>query len=474
MCAPLALIAGATLAFAQVQAPAWIAVGGGPTADSNQVSIEVDLRLAPQVLTGPGVILFAGGAGHRAVLTQEHPPEAAPEWRETLATLFEPRVDRRAGFAAPEVHANGPATADEIRRVFSQELSRQTTNPITLFLSGHGSSGEEDDRGIIRGTGGFLGWGNSILVPTELAQLLDGAAQNRPVRVVISACYAGHFEDIAHVGADHRAGVTTKTRCGFFASTYDRPASGCDATAPSRGVRGYGYRFLSALRDASADLDGNARVSFLEAHVRAASATNTIDVPTTTSESVLRGLMPRTRAAMLTLSARSQRASTRTVAEWTTLRQSVVGETTLRAAYETFDRVVRDRETALSALERQQTAEESLSFVARAAVENEYPYLMDAWRTDFAPSIARDAAALEHLVRNNEDIRAWRSAHTRTLALSTIADASELELSRSMREIRALENVLLAENASPAVWTKVSRFLECERGLQDSATSAPP
>src|SRR4029453_14151341 len=92
--------------------------------------------------------------------------------------------------------------------------------------------------------------------------------------------------------ANPPGGAAPGNRCGFFASTWDRPANGCDPD-PERGRQeGYSLHFLEAPRGqdragapvAGLDLDGDGKVSLLEAHTRARIASRSLDVPPPTSE----------------------------------------------------------------------------------------------------------------------------------------------------------------------------------------------
>jgi hypothetical protein len=117
----------------------------------------------------------------------------------------------------------------------------------------------------------------------------------RPVRVVLTSCFSGGFAELAFAGADAGKRELAAGRCGLFAATAEREASGCDPNPDRAAQEGYGLHFLQALqgRDragavAAIDLDGDGKVSLLEAHARARIASAGIDVPTSTSERWLR------------------------------------------------------------------------------------------------------------------------------------------------------------------------------------------
>ena len=65
---------------------------------------------------------------------------------------------------------------------------------------------------------------------------LDELPGHRPLRMVITSCYSGGFAELAFDGASEDRGAATTDRCGFFATTWDRAASGCDPN-PDRGAQ---------------------------------------------------------------------------------------------------------------------------------------------------------------------------------------------------------------------------------------------
>jgi hypothetical protein len=146
-------------------------------------------------------------------------------------------------------------------------------------------------------------WSGTDLSVSDLAKALDGAPQRRQTRVVVTSCYSGGFAEIVFAGADPSQGAADGDRCGFFASQWDQVSSGCDPDPDRRAQQGYGMHFLQALRSRNRsgqllageaiDVDGDGRISLLEAHTRARLQSASIDVPTTTSERWLRQAAPR-------------------------------------------------------------------------------------------------------------------------------------------------------------------------------------
>src|SRR5690606_16956277 len=206
------------------------------------------------------------------------------------AALFDPRAGRDARYRESAVPADGPASARAILDALEAAMD-DGDDALTVVLVGHGEGGETPRDSH------FLTWGPGELWVEDVAAVLDEAAGHRPVRFVVTSCYSGGFAELAFESADPEKGAAAD-RCGFFATSWDRAASGCDPN-PERGAQeGYGIHFFHALRGedragrplpmSELDLDGDGAISLLEAHTRARIASGSLDVPITTSERYLR------------------------------------------------------------------------------------------------------------------------------------------------------------------------------------------
>jgi hypothetical protein len=273
----------------------WLAAGGGDAPESNQVSIEQDLGLAAEVFGPGGVLLYASGPGTRAVqvLAADRPPGGL---RAELADLFAPRAGRDARYRETVLRPSGAATLE----AFADALHDATATPgppLLVYLAGHGVPGESPADNAL------LMWGRGELTPVDLAVALD-ASRARETRLVVTSCYGGGFAETAFRGAVADGDAATG-RCGFFATTSDREAAGCDPDPDRRGQDGYGMHFLHALRGRASDdtalqpgqidFDGDGRITLYEAHSRVRIASRAVDVPTSTSERWLRRAAPRKR-----------------------------------------------------------------------------------------------------------------------------------------------------------------------------------
>ncbi|MBX3248156.1 MAG: hypothetical protein KF901_13335, partial [Myxococcales bacterium] len=257
--------------------PRWVAMVGGSEPSSTQVSLAQDAAALRRALGEGGALLFGGGSRG---LVQVRDEDADPSLRARLAEIFDPR-DRQVRYVmGPE--ADGPASAPAFFATMS--ALRSDDGPLTFVLAGHGEGGDIPADSV------FYLWGGELLGVFDLAAELDALA--RPMRLVVTSCFGGGFADAMFVEARANGPLAEPLRCGVFATRFDHEASGCDPD-PRRGVHeGYALHFWPALRGEDprgarlegVDLDGDGRVSLLEAHTHARVVSRSLDVPVTTSE----------------------------------------------------------------------------------------------------------------------------------------------------------------------------------------------
>ena len=444
------------------QAIAWIAAGGGPTPEYNQLSVEDDLALFADTLGADrGLLLFAGGPGTRSVQVLDL-AKRGDEVAGEVANFFDARDGRDAHYRTTRLALHGPATVTATLGAIERAMT-QGNAPLTVFLAGHGTSGEAP------GDTTLLMWGDESLTPAALAETLDRVPAGRTARVIITSCYSGGFGEIAYRGARADLGATPADRCGFFAAPWDLQASGCDPD-PDRAVHeGYAIHFLAALRgedrqgrDArvSLDLYHDGHVSLLEAHVRAVIASQSLDVPTTTSETLLRHAAPE-RGPAKPYAMPEADAVVAAMAQ----RTGLVGrEAEARAELDRrHDEMARLTDEIVAFDE----AEASSYRAASAALLSRWPVLDDPWHPDFHATLAREHNAVAAFFDRAPELVAWRDARARIDTLEQRLDEERVDAAPYERLVRALDDRLLAARlhavGGPA-WQRYERMLACERG----------
>ncbi len=440
----------------------WVAAGGGPSPESNPLSVEDDLALFAETLGADrGLLLFAGGPGTRSVQVLASAPRGEALTRD-LAELFDARAGRDARYRPTRLALHGAATVDGALGALDRALAGGE-GPLTVFLAGHGAGGDTPADATL------LMWGDEALTPAALAETLDRAPSGRSVRVIVTSCYSGGFGELAFRGARAALGPTTADRCGFFAAPWDLQASGCDPD-PDRAVHeGYAIHFLAALkgedrsgRDArpALDLDRDGRVSLREAHTRAVIASTSLDVPTTTSEVWLRATAP-TRGPERPVSLPEAEAVVAAMAARTRLvgREAQVGVELARrhARMERLGDELAGRDDDEGRAWR----------AASASVLSRWPVLDDPWHPDFAATLAAEREEVARFLDESPALAAWRTARGRLEALEQQLDEERVGAAPYERLARAREDLVLARRlraAGGAAWAQYERLLACERG----------
>ncbi len=311
-----------TAALAPAEAPAactqgrcvgWSALllsGGGELSD-NAVAHERNVSFAGRTLASLGLpqarqtLLFADGDDPSPDLSYEEPDEERRRRLYAMGLWLTPEAFARTAVLRARNHALGPTRAadsetvlgtladdaDAARRAFGRSAA-EGAEPRDLFLyvTDHGVRGRDTSNNLI------VLWGSPHLRVRELGAALDRQPPDRRVVTVMAQCFSGSFANLVHEGGDPRRPLARHDRCGFFAAPPDRPAAGCSPKTDESLYDDYTTRFFSALGGVDragrpapgADLDGDGRVSYEEAHWAAVRHEQTMDVPVSSSEELLR------------------------------------------------------------------------------------------------------------------------------------------------------------------------------------------
>lgn len=444
----------------------YLAVGGGATPEYTEVSLEQDLQLAQQILPGPGQSLFAGGEQSASVRVQGAPPSAtqgsaaAKSLVSRLGDLFDPRAARDSHYRKTQVSAQA-ASALNFESTLKAAV-RAGSDPLLIYISAHGLQGDTPRDNHVEL------WAAEPITVAHLDELISGAT--RPLRFLIASCYSGGFAELAFAQADPEHGPADASRCGLFAGTWDRQTSGCDPNPDRRAQEGYSLHLLHALRGqdregnalpiATLDLDGDGKVSLLEAHTRARITSHSIDVPTTTSERYLReitqqrgvpalSLLPEDAAVVKQLGTRLGLANVAAAEK----RFKDVGQR-LDALQDELDAADRELERARSQLAAQ--------LLAR------WPVLNDAYHDDFAVTVAAASKEIEAVLEHSAASDVFRRAHAHTEKLSLRANTLDVDEAEALRLVRAYETLALAGTLAARADDAFAHYralLSCERSV---------
>jgi hypothetical protein len=440
-------------------------MGGGADPLSNQVSMEQDLALARDVLgaRGVGVLLYGSADGQTLVQVEDDRPLSdglAP----ALAELLDPRPGRQARYRRSTLAPDAPA----LRVRFLRELVRHAqtyddhARPLLVFVAAHGEPGDEARDNSI------LFWGGAALRVRELATTLDAAAAARPLLLVASSCFSGGFAELVFRGADPRQASAVPTRCGLFASTWDREAEGCDPNPDRRAQESYGLHFFHALRGedrdgkplppGALDFDGDGRVSAAEAHARVRLSSRSVSVPTSSSERWLRHAVPRPEAGP-PMPWPEEEAVIRALGAELELPDGA-------RAVERQQQLAAEIGRLGKGLEHLELERDERWHALTARLLERWPVLADAWHRDFDRELVRDREAIAELLVDSPEAAAYGSVEAACASLASAIDELETESALVDRLVRAHENRLLAG----ALWARggadfaeLERLLACER-----------
>jgi hypothetical protein len=454
---------------AEQPAPAhvrWIAVGGGSSPELSQVSLEDDLLLALEVLGHDGaLVLFAGGPGTRAVqVRREEAIESEPSLRAALGGLLASRGGRDASYQPTRLPLHGPATLDTTLEALSSALA-DGDEPLMLWIAAHG------DRGDVPAESTALLWAGGALDPIGLWETIAASESERPLRVVITSCYSGGFAEIAFDRADPAHGPSTSRACGLFATSWDEEASGCDPSPDRAAHDSYSIHLLEALRGrardgtdvrAAIDLDHDDRITLREAHAYARIAALSFDLPTTTSDRLLRALVPVDEAE------RSERASDILLAD----EQSVIDAigTRLRItdrhdAQARLDAIAQRRVELEAAIEELREEADALWWSITGELLSRWPVIDDPWHPEFDATIEREGPAIRAFLEERGELAAWEEAEAELGAMDHTLASMRIEAAPLRRWLDASDTIALASTLRAVGgdgWAAYQRLRECE------------
>jgi hypothetical protein len=257
----------------------FLVLSGGPKPENNEIALEKNALYFQRTLRVFGVdpadasLYFANGE----------------DGQQTVRYLGKDFQER---FKAPEIpYLRGPSTRGSFQEWLGRTLQERSPRPIFLYFTGHGGLNSDNPNNNY-----LMLWGERSLSVRSLSRALDRLEPDIPVVAVMSQCYAGSFANFIYQGGDPQRPVAAQARCGFFATVQERPSVGCTPEAEEEDYRDYSSSFFAGLSGynrvgqpvASADYDGDGRVSFAEAHAFAKVDGETTDWPVSTSEIWLR------------------------------------------------------------------------------------------------------------------------------------------------------------------------------------------
>jgi hypothetical protein len=440
----------------------WIVFGGGSDPLSNQVSLSQDIGLISSLLEGRGLTLFASGKDAQLAVDRDVPEQKRPDLRTELARVLGTPDAYRTNYRTVRLAIDGPSTSEHVRHALARALSEGDT-PLFVYGGSHGSPGESVSENSLSL------WGGWPLTVREVAGLLDSAHGKRPVRFVITACYGGGFADLLFTGGEATNGPRTQDHCGLFAAPADDEASGCDPNPDRRAQESYAIHFLHALegkdrtqqmRTRDIDIDGDSKVSLLEAHTFARIASRSFDIPTTTSERYLRhALKGNADAAIDPLSAPEEVRVIGSIGSELELRD----EASARRKLGELEGILED---AGKLVDEAQKLEDDAFYALRIALLERYPLLEHPWEARTSALLSREGEAILKLLTESELSSAHKNTQQELGEAVAQHDVVRVARARVLRLVRAFETLRLASalyKKGGAAKEQYDRLRRCER-----------
>jgi hypothetical protein len=436
----------------------FLALGGGPTPESNEVSLEQDIELVRRGLPPPGLVLFAGGSGSASVRELDPSPKGDPV-KLALGDLFAPRAGRQSRYRAPRFAAER-ATLVNLEARLSEALAVGDT-PLLLYVAGHGDQGPSPEQNAV------AVWGGHSLSVVRLAELHE--QHQRPLRVLATSCFSGGFAELAFAGANAAAGQPSSVlRCGLFAGTADRETSGCDPNPNRRAQESYALHVAHALagsrKDGSplplalADYARDGALGLLDAHTFARIQAVSIDVPTTTSERWLRHVQPGSAAIDPALLPEEM-----AVVEQLGKSLGLADEAAVQQRWQQLDQQMAELDDAIAAAEEEVGAK---AIGLATLLLERWPVLDDPFHPDFEAALAQNRGAIEAALATTPEARVRAEASLRAQESYDRWGQLGVEEARVLRVLRAYETLhqaaaLMKRGGAEA--RQYQRLLACER-----------
>jgi hypothetical protein len=453
----------------------FLTIGGGYSPSGNQVSLERNVLFFRDVLNDlykdSGVpaheVFFADGNDPGRDVQYADPAWDVPEAYRLLARLDNDEDDLGVRYRNHEIpNVAGPSGRRDIRRWFTDAGSKLASGDrLILYVTGHGGHSNGDNF-----ANNYIAlWGGGRLTMRELAGMLDGLPEGVSVIVVMVQCYSGGFADLVFAGGQSTAGAPKTVRCGFFATSADRMASGCTSSVDEANYEDYSSSFWAALRGrtrtgvavdkAGCDFDHDGVVTFAEAHAHVLLSDDSIDVPNCTSDRFLRLHSDPGSSGGRLMSAEDMLARLEAVA--TPLDKAVIdglskqleigaappsAQYRYAAAKELGDSLrARHKASDQQSKELRVKYDRARTSIAES-VELRWPELHNHWDPAVAKLLREEPDAVVKAIKSHPRYAEFDKMHTALDGMSSRDDALEQKWAKSQRLMRALERVALAHN----------------------------
>jgi hypothetical protein len=468
-----------------VAADHFLAIGGGDSPTNNQISLEKNVLFFQRVLcdcqgptTVPDVLFSDGTAGTRDL--QFDPSEDPPRLNVLLARLFGREGDLYHHYRKHQITGlTGPSTRAGLDAWFNGEGKKLAEGDrLIIYFTGHGGGGKPAANTTISM------WCERPMHVNEFAGLLDRLSPKVQVVLVMVQCHSGGFANAIFKDGKPGNELSPARRCGFFATTFDRLAAGCTSDTTEDDYKDYSTYFFAALDGktragkpvSGCDLDGDGRVSFAEAHAYTLIHSDTIDIPTTTSDAFLRqfsktsGKWPGrgptiSYPTLLAGASVVQKAALEGLSE----QLKLTSDDRAPEVQHLAELVEAERKTVERDQKRKSDEADRVSQNIRFRVLQRWPELSNPYSPVSQELMKQEGTSIQEAIEKDSDTAKWELLRRDADKL----DDREMDLQRRwvkcQRMIRLLETVTLAINlekvATPGTIERYKQLMEDEAGV---------
>ena len=278
--------------------------GGGPYPAMNQISLETNIAYFRSVLEDLGRgdwshdVYYADGGGDLPLVQVLEPMTDELRYRELVANLFTPNgnLELDLRYRPIEIESiDGPNNAVAMDAWFAKEgQTLHDGDGLMFYFTGHGLP--DDERGNPPRNAKMDMWNSGPVDVVDFTAKLDTLDPAADVFVLMVQCYSGGFANIIYNGGKPEGGLSEQSRLGYFSTVGSRMAAGCTPDIAGDDYREFSTAFFAALSGTSRagqpveqpDYDGDGVTSLAEAFGHVLVTSDTIDIPTSTIDVLLR------------------------------------------------------------------------------------------------------------------------------------------------------------------------------------------
>jgi hypothetical protein len=447
-----------------------VLIGGGYKLESSQGQIEENVSwlktILPQHVKSLNVF-FGSGTDSRIhdVVYWDTTARKSTD-RNPLADVFDSPSSEWVRYRHNSINPDmGSASKSNLVSNLNNLLPKVDADNFLLVYNGHGGYGGLNKTLF----NSLLLWDHSELNVQEFRDLLNLIPEQTTKRFVLTQCFSGGFYDA--VINNHQVSAN---RCGFMADAENLEAEGCELGINKDDFRDYTTYFFAALNGTSRygeplilnpDKDGNAKISFQEAHFYALEAALSSDLSRSTSEIFLERWQP--------WYLRWQNFSSAIDNHYAKLVKSVSTRYSVNPEDLTTQRSGKEADLEKIKLDKNLTQEKIISLKKSIAekVTLIYPFLSHPFTQGYTMGIQENESAIRSAITELDEypklVEALNEMETLfTKELQTKREITQIEKVRRLQRLSVLEDSF-HRFANDTQAKQYESLLNCEKGYLD-------